>query len=174
MNTLDPSQAPIPIRSTFVTVVAWIVIVIAGFTTLMSVMQAIFFTAVFFTGELNRDFGGGEEPFLRFVPVFMGAVLLTPATALFGGIGLLKRRNWGRLILVVLLSLGVLWNIGGLVVLAFFYPSWGPTPDDFDNVSRMITGVGAIFSIAVACLFIWVITRLTSAEVRREFEAARI
>jgi hypothetical protein len=173
MNTLDPSQAPIPIRSTFVTVVAWIVIVIAGFITLMSVLQTIFFTTVFFTRELNRDFGGGEEPFRLFVPLFVGAFLLTPATALFAGIGLLKRRNWGRLILVVLLSLGVLWNIGGLAVLALFYPSWGPRPDEFDTVARMIAGIGAIFSIAVASLFIWVIVRLTSAEVRREFEAAR-
>jgi hypothetical protein len=51
----SPHSAPTPHRhgSTFVTVVAWIFIVIAGFTTVISVLQNIMLNMIFPIGEIN-------------------------------------------------------------------------------------------------------------------------
>jgi len=52
---------PKPARSTFVTVLAWIFIVFAGFSSLVSLIQNIMVDLMFQTGEIEKGIQYSEE-----------------------------------------------------------------------------------------------------------------
>jgi len=107
-------------RSTFVSVLAWIFIVIAGFALLISILQNIMITAMFPMEEMQKSLNAPEAQEMPAVARFMfshftlffRAFLVVTLVTFISAIGLLKRKNWARIIFIALMALGIAWNIG--------------------------------------------------------------
>ena len=171
-------------RSTFVTAVAWVFVVLAGFATVIAILQNIMITVMFPKEAMTEAANVKDAPaFARFMfaypQVFFGVFLAASAIALVSAIGLLKRKNWARLIFIAILVLGIVWNVGGLVVMFFAFSSMPPMPDQappdfrdgFDTMWKVMIGFSVVIALVFAGLFGWIIKRLISAEVKREFLA---
>lgn len=173
-------------RSAFVTVLAWTFIFLAGFATLVSVLQNVMVNFMFPAGEMDAVFerAGSSDRLPGFVSFMMRNMrlfflffLLVCVGSLASSIGLLLRQNWARIAFSALMILGVVWNVAG-VVLSFAFVSWLPalppgTPSDWaDNwnyVSKAILAVNLIITLAFAVLFAWIAKKLMSADIRAEF-----
>ena len=174
-------------RSSFVTVLAWIFIVLAGFATFISVLQNIMVNMMFPLDQMRaaRAASPGMPPMFDFmfdnIRLFFLAFLVVSATTCFSAIGLLHRRNWARLMFVGILALGIAWNLGGLVLQQVMLNSMmnfpavakQSVPPDFEADMKGMMIVMRIFSAVVALafsvLFAWLIKRLLSPSVVAEF-----
>ena len=173
-------------RSTFVTVLAWIFIFLAGFATLVSVLQNVMVNFMFPGGEMDAAFerAGSSERLPGFVSfmlrnmrlVFLFFLLLC-VTSLASSIGLLLRQDWARIVFVAILIFGVIWNLAG-VVLSFVFFSWLPAPppgtpadwaENWSYMSKAIVAFNVMITLAFAMLFGWIAKKLMSEEIRSEF-----
>jgi hypothetical protein len=188
MNTVAPSAAP-P-RSTFVTALAWIFIVLAGFATLISVLQNIMVTVMFPVAEMQAAADQAKKTermpwfaafMIQNMRLFFFAFLMLSTATVVSAIGLLKRRNWARLLFVALMSFGILWNVAGVVLSFVFFSSMPPVPstapngfaDQFELMSKVMIGFNILLAAGFTVLFGWIIKRLTSNEIRHEFGVSR-
>jgi hypothetical protein len=191
MSSIDGSTQPQ--RSDFVTVLAWIFIGLGGLSTLMSVAQYIMFNFMMSIGQMQDamnaetargDFPPAAEFMFGHFRQLIGAFFLLSLVTLVAAVGLLRRRNWARLVFICLMALGIVWNLAGLVLQRVMMSSMLSTmpmlppnaPPDFRaQFETMMTGmqiVVAIFALGFSVLFGWIIMRLMSAAIRREFGAA--
>ena len=124
-------------KSTFVNVVAWIFIVLAGFATLISILQNIMISVMFPVDEMNQVFENAptqeQIPFLAkfmfsHIQLFFLSFLAVSGTTFVSAIGLLRRRNWGRVILMAIMGLGICWNIFSLIIQNFMFSSFPDFP----------------------------------------------
>jgi hypothetical protein len=134
MNVESGSVAP---RSSFVTGLAWIFIVLAGLGTLISVLQNVAFNLMLSSKEIldaMRQARGapGMPPFAFFMfdhIRLLAAVFLVVSTAmLVSAIGLLKRMNWARIVFVGWMMLGAAWNLAGPFIPCFMASSLTSMP----------------------------------------------
>lgn len=177
-----------PTRSPFVTAVAWVFIVLAGFSTFISLLQNVMIALVFPVAELAaaaRHAKADERMpwfasfmFQNFRLYFLGILLLSAGTLAIA-IGLLQRKNWARILFVALMVWGIFWSLGG-VVFSILFVSWMPQPlptapqgfgDQFALVMKVMVGFNVLIAVAFSALFAWIAKRLLSAEIRREFSA---
>ena len=169
-------------RSTFVTVVAWIFIVLSGFATFIGALQNIMIATVFSNPEFDaamRTPPPGAPPFATFmlghVRWFFLAVLVVSALTLAASIGLLLRRNWARLAFIGLMLLGMLWSIGSMVLQVAMFSSMreqfhaAKGAPDMTLFVAAIVAFSAVFSIGFAGLYGWIAKRLSSREIAAEF-----
>jgi hypothetical protein len=138
-----------------------------------------------FPPEAMREAENAKDApvFARFMfshpQVFFGAFLAVSATTLVSAIGLLRRQNWARFIFIGILVLGIVWNLGGLAAMFFVFSSTPPMPDQapadfrdgFDIMWKVIMGFSVVIALVFAGLFGWIIKRLVSLEIKREFLA---
>ncbi len=113
-------------NSTFVTVIAWIGIVISGFSTLMALLQSIMFTFIMnegFDEALNASQAEQNEnmpPIFAFMAnnfeYLFYLFFLISFFSFIASVGLLKRKNWARISIIGLLVLSIAWNFGGFGV----------------------------------------------------------
>lgn len=192
MTTPTP-YPPVAVKSTFVTVVAWVFIIFSGLSTFISLLQNLMVGLM--PQQFLRD-ATADTTFAHMMPSgprFMFAhlrllVLLVLALCvlmLVSSIGLLRRRNWARLVFIGLLSAGILYNIAGLFLqqsmMSSFTASF-PIDSTFGADSaaqqfgqqfhQMMAGMRVfIISITVAfcALFAWIIVKLLSPPIRAEF-----
>jgi len=120
-------------------------------------------------------------PFAKFMVehghLFFVAFLIISALTLASSIGLLKRMNWARLIFIAIMILGIVWNLGGMLIPFLLFPAVPPVPDhappgfgdQFEIMTKVMTGFGVVIALAFSALFGWIIKRLVSPEIRREF-----
>lgn len=122
----------------------------------------------------------GAPPFATFMAThfqwFFLATLAVSALMLASSIGLLKRRNWARLSFIGLLSLAILWQVGGLAIQFSMFSSMrefstaasqgGP---DMAPFFIAIAVVSVLFAVGFSVLFGWIIKRLLSPSVVAEF-----
>jgi len=163
--------------STFVTVVAWIFIIGSGLATLMSLMQNIMIHVMFNKerfAELPADMPAGTAFMFGNFQLILLAFLMICILMLVSSIGLLKRKNWARLVFIFILSLGILWSIASLILQAVFFSTipemaQGPEMQEFETMQSIMQWFTAIISIGFAILFGWIIKRLMSATVKQEF-----
>jgi hypothetical protein len=181
------SAIPAQTRSTFITVLAWIFIVLGGFATFISLFQAAMITFVFPEAKFWSDPGpvrGLENlpPIARFmlanVTLFFVTVWTLLLVTFVSAFALLRRKNWARLYFVVLMALGIVWNIGGVSlqfgVLSTFSPPEGTPPEFGRNleVMHIVMGIAnTVFAVVLTGLFAWIIKRLVSPSIRAEFNA---
>ena len=174
-------------RSSFVTVIAWIFIVISGFMTFISLLQNILINTVFPLDKLQSAKASAPPmpPIFNFLfdhfRFFFLAFFLFSAVKLVSAIGLLRRWNWARLMFVGILGLGIAWIAVGLVLQQFMIDSIlkFPTgaaqsaPPDFEaEMKGMMIAVrvfSALFGLGFAVLYGWIIKRLLSPAVAAEF-----
>lgn len=164
-------------QSTFVTVVAWIFIVLAGLMTLVCVLQNIMVFTVFPADKMTPP--PEEMPVLvRFIlshvrVLFLLALIASCAT-LVSAIGLLRRRNWARIVFIVLMGLGIAYQVFGVVWVISFMSGGIPGMEGrLPPAERFMVGLITLFSLAmalgIAVLFGWLIKKLVSPDIRAEF-----
>jgi hypothetical protein len=150
-------------------------------------MLVLMFPAEEFTAA-TRQLGNRQSapPVFDFIAdnfrYFFATFLALSASTLVSAIGLLRRRNWARLVLIAIMGLGALWNLASLPMayymtsLAAEFPT--QTPDGFHDNFKLMWNIMLAFtvliSLAFAALFAWIIKRLTSEGVRREFLAVTV
>ena len=179
---------PSPARSTFVTVLAWIFIVLAGFATVIGILQNIMIAVMFPASEMQQARnqaanahlpGYGSVMFDHFQLIFFLFLLAFVATFVMA-VGLLKRKNWARIGFIAVMGLGILWNLAGLVFMFYFLGAVPDMPVDaksqalaeqFNTMRNVMFAFNLVFVGGFIALFGWIIKRLASGEVRREFSA---
>jgi len=170
-----------------VTVLAWIFIVLGGFVTLVSVLQNIMVRFIFPIGQMRaaqgQVRGHAEMPWFAawmfdHFQYFFLFFLAVSVAMLSAAVGLLRRRNWARILFVGFMGLGIIWNIGGLIAMSFFMLSFAqmvpvnqPGAEQFGLMFKIMFAFNAVVAIGIAWLFGWIIKRLTSEAIRGEFGA---
>jgi hypothetical protein len=191
VTSAQPPNTQASARSSFVSVVAWVFIVISGFTTVIGALQNLMIRSMpfdQFNGVLQDSTAASQFPgparfiFSHVQLLFLASFLLSLLT-LISSVGLLRRRNWARLVFMGLLVLGIAYMIGGLFLQQSFMSSFDTSfraaaPQDSlfranaEQFASMITAMRiflAVFSVGIAGLFGWIVVRLCSAKVRAEF-----
>lgn len=182
MNVRAPSSVqPTTTRSGFVTAIAWIFIAFAGMGTAVSFLQSVMFALFLSNEDLPKlaPKGPGVPPMAEFMFqyghwFFVGFLLLS-VLGLASGIGLLRRKNWARLVVIALLAFGVVWNLGGTAAGFFFIRDFMPPEappefkENFDLLFKVMMAFNFAIALAFAGLFAWIIRRLMSPAIRREF-----
>lgn len=103
-----PKEAP---QSTFVTVLAWMIIIFSAFAALVGVMQNIMVNFLMPAVIASSPVARGETiPFALF-RVFAFLLLVFAAFMAYCGYALLKRRNWARRVLIVVCGAGIAWGL---------------------------------------------------------------
>lgn len=170
--------------SAFVTVVAWLFIIMSGFACFIGIMQNIVVYFLLPTEPMNAI---TQQPHSESIPVvaqfimthlkiLFGAILLLALVSLTASIGLLLRKNWGRLMFIGLMLVAVIWNLGSLLLQQRILRSMSvpeDAPREFIQQSQAVAGFFSVFSILLAIvislLFGWIAWRLTRATIRAEF-----
>lgn len=166
-------------NSTFVTVVAWIFIVLSGYAVAISLLQNAMVHLMFTQHPMppvDQDMPTFASFMFNNVQLIVLALFLAFLMVLIASIGLLLRKNWARVMFIVFLSLGILWSLGAIVLQALFFSSMpemprGPQAEGFDTMQTIMQWFMVIFGIGMAALFGWIIKRLTSESIKREFIA---
>jgi hypothetical protein len=180
---------PIPVkRSTFVTVVGWIFIGLSGFMTLIGILQNIMLQLVFLP-SIHQELAAQPLPpgmppqMLWMVGNFhwlFRLFLLLALIHLVGAIGLLLRKHWGRLLFIGALVFDCVYQLAAIAFQWWFMgtmmhaPAFvGSQPADVAALMDGVMTVMRVFSLIIAAgflgLFGWIITRLRSEPIRREF-----
>jgi hypothetical protein len=185
-----------PVRSTFVTVLAWIFIGLTGFASFISVLQNLMLQLVFvpLIAQQHAQFSQGMPPGM---PVQVGWVfdhmiwlfrffLLMSLSVLTASIGLLLRKEWARKLFIGLMGFGILYQIAGVFFQWWYFSAVfnhlpmppNPKPDAemvmqfMQNFLVVIRVFGAMMAIGISILLGWIIKKLASAPIRREFTPA--
>lgn len=175
---------PLP-RSTFVTAVAWVFIALAGFATLISLLQNIMVWTVFPVDQMHAAVAQARQQqqnmpaaslfIFEHIRELVAAVLVLTLGTLIISIGLLRRHNWARVLFICLLALGIAWNIFGVIWQWFFFHSMPQPPQgtsmqpQFQTMMIVMWIFGVIMAIGMSVLFGWIIKRLSSPAIKSEF-----
>ena len=181
-----PPAPPAPPQSSFVTIVAWIFIALSGFGVVVTLLQNIMVQTMFPSVLPTPPNAGAVPPLFAFIVANFKLVILIPlviaAACLVVSIGLLKRRNWARILFIAMLAVGILWSIVGIAIQIALASSFGamfaglpapPGAPDFAHGFRTMLIVmqifGALMSIGFMILYGWIIKRLVSPAIVAEF-----
>lgn len=184
MSSLTPTTPAQ--RSTFVTTLAWLVIVPSALGVVITTLQNVLVFTVMPLDQMTHPSGPGTEH-MPAIAVFMfehiRAMLalfwLMTLVSLVSGIGLLKRKEWARLMFLALLGLSILWNIAGLFIQQSVFSSMTAMPeappefrDQFNSVASTIWAVSIAMTVGFSAVSGWMMWRLSTAPVKAEFGAA--
>jgi len=177
---------PVP-RSAFVTAVAWVFIALAGFATLISLLQNIMVWTFFPVDQMHAAVAQARQQqqnmpaaslfMIDHIRELVGGIFVLLLATLIISIALLRRHNWGRILFIWLLALGIVWNILGVVWQWFFFrsmpqpPQGTPMQPQFQTMAIAMGIFSLIMAVGISVLFGWIIKRLSSAEIRSEFVA---
>jgi hypothetical protein len=173
-------------RSNFVTVLAWILIVLAGFATFIAVIQNVMLSFMLPMDQMQKAMNDPQTSeqipaFIRFifsnVRVFFLVFLGVSSITFISAIGLLKRRNWARIIFICIMALGILWNVFGLLMQHWLFSSMqseippGAAEPQFATMIPVMRIFSFILVIGMCVLFGWIIKKLASRKIKAEFIA---
>jgi hypothetical protein len=160
-------------RSTFVTILAWLCIAFFAFGTLIGVLQnAMLYFLMGGMPPIPEDQLQQVPPLMRwmfgnFKLIFFSALLFM-AFMLVASISLLKRQNWARLAFIVVLGLGILWSVFGIYFISVVMDEM-PQPPEVRQFETIVTIITVIFSLIFSVLHGWILWKLTTPDIRREF-----
>ena len=169
-------------KSTFISAIGWTFVALSGMTLMVSILQNIMVHTVF-TGAgfeqamatMPHDTPWLFKLMLRNFKIFVGLILIASLVMLAASIGLLLRKNWARITMIVLMIGFTLSQLLGLIaqfsVLGYMRRPFAAAPGITDTgvvlVGVMI--VSAIFGLGFCFLFGWIAKRLMSPEIASEF-----
>jgi len=173
-------------RSSFITILAWILIVMSGFAAFISILQNIMIHTLFPADQMQAAIASTKnspnipwfvEFMFNYFRWFVGAFLLLSLSTLVSAIGLLKRKNWARIVFISLMGFGIFWNVGGLLLQQTMF-SWmremhtsAPAgfPSEFESMATIMMIFSVVMAIGLSTLCGWIIKRLVSPAIRQEF-----
>ena len=183
MNFEFENKPALSQRSTFVNVLAWIFIILGGFATFISILQNIIIRVMFRKEEMTQAMQQADKAkqipvFANFmfnhIDLFFLSFFIISAISVISAIALLKRKNWARIVFIVLMSLGIVWNIGGLVMQFTMFNTMpevagkGAT-SEFELMMHIMEIASLIMVVAISALFGWIIKKLSSDQIKAEF-----
>jgi len=169
-------------RSSFVNLFAWISIVFSGFGVLIGILQNVMMQTVMKDANFEQAIGQNENlpplaklMFENFELLVMGTLLLT-IVLFIASMGLLKRKNWARIFFIVFLMVGIIWTVVGGVMQFSLMDSMMTTntlpqdvPPEFQNMQNTMKIVMGVITVAMLGLYAYLIKRLRSDEIKKEF-----
>ena len=166
-----------PQKSTFVNVLAWIFIIFGGFTTFISILQNIMIHKMFPKREMAQASQDPNIPaFAEFMfnhfDLFFLLILLISATSFISAIALLKRKNWARIVFIILMSAGIAWNVFALGLNFTMFnsmPVGEAPPQEFQDMMQIMQIAMVIMALGISTLFGFVIKKLCSTTIKEEF-----
>ena len=182
----SPPQTTPTQRSAFVTTLAWMVIVPSALGVVISTLQNILVFTVIPVDQMTLPTGSGAEHLPAFA-VFMfehiravfAAAWLLMAASLASGIGMLKRKEWARLLFIALLGLSILGSIGGIFAQQSAFSSISVMPEappefsaQFETMATTMWVVSIAMAVGFSAVSGWLMWRLASAPIKAEFGAA--
>ena len=170
-------------KSLFVTITAWVFIVLAAMASISAVLQnaavASFLPGLTVVGNVQ------PLPLLTgllmgYLPWVVGAGLLMSLATLACAVGLLVRLEWARRFFIVLLVLAIAANFAGLWLQQEMLQSvvnstlrHAPLPplaaDVFGGFVTAARVTAVLVTLGACGLLVWIIRRLMSPSVRQEF-----
>lgn len=172
MNT----PAPVP-QSSFVTVLAWVMIAFGVFGILMSLLQNVLVNMFLPVLESVIPLTGPAEALpIAFFRVAMLTALAFSVFMTYGAYALLKRRNWARILYIVMFIFNAILHV--LVAAAFglgFSLIDLPAGDtelmspEIQSALRAMAIALAILMFAMAVGYVWLVHRLRSPAIAAEF-----
>jgi hypothetical protein len=162
--------------STFVTVLAWLGLLWAGFSIVMGVFQSIFVAVTMPNDPMSASEAAGTPAVFRFI--FDHMLLFTIALASFWAVvfacalGLLRRREWGRKGFIALLLIGAIAAAGVGVLQQTLMGEMFASQDRSAELPAMFLAMrifSAIFTLVFVTGFAWLAIRLNSLPIRAEF-----
>ncbi len=172
-----------PHRSAFVTVVAWIFIVLATLASTVGVLQniAFFKMAAMPDGHGPMHGGAAQLPWLlRLIfdhfQLYLAIELGGSLTGLVAAVGLLKRKNWARRLFIALLCLGMAVLVVALATQLSFTPVTdnipaAQVPENVRTMLRVMKGFFFILTLLLSLLLSWIIATLAGPRIKEEFQA---
>ena len=170
-------------KSKFVDVLAWIFIIFGGFATFIGILQNIMIQMMFPKGIMNQ--GIQQTKNAEQVPAFVNFIfnhfdlfflfsLIIFAVSFISAIALLKRKNWARLVFIILMALGMIWNVGGIAMMFTMFNTMPrmtgeATSTDFEKMMLIMKIASLIMVVGISSLFFWVIKKLNSDPIKAEF-----
>jgi hypothetical protein len=172
-------------RSLSVTLLAWVTIIPAALGVIVSLLWNILFTVFMSPDQLEQLFAmlpPGMEALPRIsyntLRIVLLACLAVSVVFLAAGIGLLKRRNWARIVFVAAVALGTLYSV---VTYFFMNPAdlsaLVPPADlngsrvDMAPIMAMMRAATTALTLVFTALNLWLVWWLLSPAIRREFRA---
>ena len=164
-------------RSAFVTVLAWIFIAIGGFGTLISIAQSVMLHTLFpedATSSMPEDTPAiFAFMFDNFHLFFYGMWIICGVTFI-SAIGLLLRKNWARIVFIVLMGLGIAWQFIGLGLQFVMFDSFPEMPavdgaPEMETIKTFFIVFSMLIGIGLAVLCGWIIKKLATSPIKEEF-----
>lgn len=163
-------------RSLFVTVLAWIFITFSGLATAISVMQNVMIAMMFREISLADQVPQGSPALFAFIAsnfqLLAFAFLAVSVFFLVNSIGLLKRKNWARLCIIVMMGLGIISALSSVVVQMLALTVLKSEVDVIEEKITFVYFTGAmniVFTVVICIIFAWIIKRLLSSAIAAEF-----
>lgn len=189
---IPPKDDPAPVvpagppRSTFVTVLAAVFLMMSGSSAAMGLLQIVmvyfmFPNEVFRQAATDPNIPPAAAFLFQYLRVFFLFFFIVSLAMLAASIGLLQRREWGRKLFIAMMCLSVAWDIAGAAFMIAFVSNMaemtaGASADKAQQIRVMqygIIGFGTAFSAIFLALHLWIILRLSRESVRAEFAASR-
>lgn len=170
-------------QSKFINPLAWFLITCSGAATLVTFMQSIMVSLVF-----SKVFSKIHLPplpentpkifslFVENVHCFFYAGFVFSMLGLIASIGLLKRKNWARILIIALMIGFIIFQIlSGVFSFQVVdqFPSTEGAPFDVKLIARVIQIGTLLFSLVLIVFVVWVIKKLSTAPVINEFTFSR-
>jgi len=176
-------NAPLSIeRSTFVTVLGWILVSLSALAFSSSLIQGVLLEVT--ARELLETQPADLQPAGELLSgLFRGVSLINVVlTGLltYAAYAFLRRRNWARRTFLVLFAIGMAGNVmtvlmfGTMSALTSLVASQSPSPlpAEAGSLFKGMLFIWALCAIATAVLLGWLIKRLRSPAVKAEFTSA--
>jgi hypothetical protein len=162
----------LPPRSSFVSVLAWLVMILSGYSTLKALWVNIMINTMYPPGlldaaEESQDSSSVAAFMGSHIRLYFGAYLVISAVTLASSIGLLKRRNWARVMLICLMTFFIVFNIGSVASHLPELSAAFQEPAEYPNAPMII--FSSVMNVGSSVLCAWIIKRLASGTVRSEF-----
>tara|TARA_R110002049_G_scaffold81882_2_gene208238 strand:- start:74 stop:547 length:474 start_codon:yes stop_codon:yes gene_type:complete len=148
-------------------------ILISGFATLITLMQNIMMYVLPFPEEELTENSDMMDYVFYYSEIIVAVFLLIAIWTLISSIGLLKRKNWARISMICIFIFAIVWTIFSSSIQWFYF--FDTKLFDFSGASLDIPSIIAtvillIMIITLTVLFIWLIKKLTSQNIKNEFQ----
>jgi hypothetical protein len=176
-----PQTFNVGYRSLFVTLTAWVFIVLAALATASAVIQNAAVASILPGLRASAP----QLPLLTgfllgYLPWVMGAGVVISLATLVSAVGLLLRVEWARRVFIGLIAFAIVANLLGLwlqhelvqSVVSSTLSTTRLAPEALGVFGGFVTAtkvMAIVVTLAACALLVWVIRRLMSASVRQEF-----
>ncbi len=168
--------------SVFISVIAWVFIIIAGFLAVMGVMESIVFSVMFPISYVAVPMDHMKNAVLDPATLKHISHTMTFAAICFAvvnlillatSIGLFKRMKLARIFFIVFMAVGIIFSLILIVFLGIAWRGMSAHPAGQSIAHMHLIDLFSIFamscSIIICVLFAWIIKRLASKDIRQEF-----